>query len=319
MVPASTLMYGSIFWSVTRKPRASRSEPMDAEASPLPSDDTTPPVTKMYFVGTSPLLLGPEPMSNILDFGLAIVGLAVEPAVPEALEHFGDRGTAVDAELDHLLTAQDGSDAPRRVDPPRHRRAGRRSVAEPECGEVEVRALAQEPGPTSARRRRGEPRRQVIGALQTARGARERLTGEPEAAQDRRRDVERLVGEQRDQRDLESCDVEPALARPRCHPRQRAHTLASRAREAIARVEQAKDASHAEPAQGHVGTHVVEYALELGCDALAGDRGIGAQAQRQRLTRRRPRVVDEIQPGGIARAPEDTRRVVHERQRMQDA
>src|ERR1700752_2148034 len=60
MVPASTLMYGSSFWSVTRKPRASSSEPMEADASPLPSDDTTPPVTKMYFVGTSSLLPWPS-------------------------------------------------------------------------------------------------------------------------------------------------------------------------------------------------------------------------------------------------------------------
>src|SRR5712692_10525082 len=45
-------MYGSIFWHVTRKPRASRRHPIEAAASPLPSDDTTPPVTKMYFVAT---------------------------------------------------------------------------------------------------------------------------------------------------------------------------------------------------------------------------------------------------------------------------
>src|SRR5438093_12383170 len=46
------LMYGSIFWSVTRRPRASSSAPIDAAASPLPRDDTTPPVTKMYLGGT---------------------------------------------------------------------------------------------------------------------------------------------------------------------------------------------------------------------------------------------------------------------------
>jgi hypothetical protein len=32
------------------RPRASSSDPMDAAASPLPSDETTPPETKMYFV-----------------------------------------------------------------------------------------------------------------------------------------------------------------------------------------------------------------------------------------------------------------------------
>src|SRR5215813_6856682 len=53
-------MYGSIFCSVTRKPRASSSDPMEAAASPLPKDDTTPPVTKMNFVVTSrpPFLFG---------------------------------------------------------------------------------------------------------------------------------------------------------------------------------------------------------------------------------------------------------------------
>src|SRR4051812_46929121 len=34
----------------TRSPRFSSSAPMDADASPLPREDTTPPVTKMNFV-----------------------------------------------------------------------------------------------------------------------------------------------------------------------------------------------------------------------------------------------------------------------------
>src|SRR4029450_6823704 len=60
MVPGATLMYGSILTSVTRRPRASRSAPIDAEATPLPSDDTTPPVTKMNFV-FDPLFAMPTP------------------------------------------------------------------------------------------------------------------------------------------------------------------------------------------------------------------------------------------------------------------
>src|ERR1700735_430915 len=32
-----------------RRPRASSRQPIDAAAKPLPNDDTTPPVTKMYF------------------------------------------------------------------------------------------------------------------------------------------------------------------------------------------------------------------------------------------------------------------------------
>ena len=34
-------------------PRASSRQPMDAAAKPLPSEDTTPPVTKMYFADIS--------------------------------------------------------------------------------------------------------------------------------------------------------------------------------------------------------------------------------------------------------------------------
>src|SRR5690606_27896465 len=47
MVPGSTLMYGSSFIRVTLRPRASRMAASDAAAMPLPSEDTTPPVTKI--------------------------------------------------------------------------------------------------------------------------------------------------------------------------------------------------------------------------------------------------------------------------------
>ena len=47
MVPGSTLMYGSNFWMATERPRATSSCPIEAAAIPLPSEDTTPPVTKM--------------------------------------------------------------------------------------------------------------------------------------------------------------------------------------------------------------------------------------------------------------------------------
>ena len=43
-------MYGSILRIVTLRPRLSSSAPIEAEARPLPSDDTTPPVTKMNLV-----------------------------------------------------------------------------------------------------------------------------------------------------------------------------------------------------------------------------------------------------------------------------
>src|SRR3954471_19201830 len=52
MVPGSTLMYGSSFIIVTRRPRASRMAASEAEAMPFPSEDTTPPVTKIRGVMT---------------------------------------------------------------------------------------------------------------------------------------------------------------------------------------------------------------------------------------------------------------------------
>src|SRR5213594_346060 len=49
MVPGSTFRYGSNFIRLTVMPRLSSRHPIEAAASPLPSEDTTPPVTKMYF------------------------------------------------------------------------------------------------------------------------------------------------------------------------------------------------------------------------------------------------------------------------------
>jgi hypothetical protein len=45
------------------RPRASSNEPMEAEASPLPRDDTTPPDTKMNFV----FLEGPRDAAALID------------------------------------------------------------------------------------------------------------------------------------------------------------------------------------------------------------------------------------------------------------
>src|SRR5712692_10407352 len=49
IVPGSTFRYGSNFWSCTFSPRAFSSRPSDAATIPLPSAETTPPVTKTYF------------------------------------------------------------------------------------------------------------------------------------------------------------------------------------------------------------------------------------------------------------------------------
>src|SRR5688572_14396612 len=51
-------MYGSSFCIRTRKPRRSRSMPIDALVSPLPRELTTPPVTKMCLVILNTFLAG---------------------------------------------------------------------------------------------------------------------------------------------------------------------------------------------------------------------------------------------------------------------
>src|SRR3989304_6650381 len=62
MVPGSTLMYGSNLRRVTLRPRLSRRYPMDAAANPLPREDRTPPVTKIYFVIAPPPLRTTHPL-----------------------------------------------------------------------------------------------------------------------------------------------------------------------------------------------------------------------------------------------------------------
>src|SRR6184192_961590 len=49
MVPGSTFRYGSHFCRVTLKLRLSRRQPIEEAATPFPSEETTPPVTKIYF------------------------------------------------------------------------------------------------------------------------------------------------------------------------------------------------------------------------------------------------------------------------------
>src|SRR5690348_4706264 len=56
MVPGSTLIYGSSFCMRTRRPRFSSNRPIAAAVSPLPSELTTPPVTKMCLVMTPQVL-----------------------------------------------------------------------------------------------------------------------------------------------------------------------------------------------------------------------------------------------------------------------
>src|SRR5215813_12694586 len=97
-------MYGSIFCSVTRKPRASSSAPIEAAARPLPRDDTTPPVTKMYFGASSSSFQ--DPLSDVLFFHGAAGQASVEPRVAQLRQDTRDRRAARDTERDDIVAAQ---------------------------------------------------------------------------------------------------------------------------------------------------------------------------------------------------------------------
>src|SRR5438067_8224218 len=58
IVPGSTFRYGSNFWQATLRPRLSSRHPMLAAAIPFPSEETTPPVTKMNLAMLNPLKNG---------------------------------------------------------------------------------------------------------------------------------------------------------------------------------------------------------------------------------------------------------------------
>src|SRR5215210_1017403 len=79
MVPGSTLMYGSNFWSTTLKPRLLSNIPSAAALVPLPMDDTTPPVTKIYLVS---LIYTPKERTSATPLPSLLVGKGEEqPAV----------------------------------------------------------------------------------------------------------------------------------------------------------------------------------------------------------------------------------------------
>src|SRR5438552_19045009 len=108
-------MYGSIFCSVTRKPRASRSDPIEAAARPLPNDDTTPPVTKMYFVATS--ASSRRPVSDLCDLHRAVRDASVKTPVPQLGQHPRDCRPARAPER-HALVAGDPRGRPGAAEDP---------------------------------------------------------------------------------------------------------------------------------------------------------------------------------------------------------
>src|SRR5215470_19569395 len=77
MVPGSTFRYGSNFIRLTLSPRLSSRHPIEAAARPLPKEDTTPPVTKMYLAD----------IASSLNFGLeSCAGWRAQSIMPEKAE-----------------------------------------------------------------------------------------------------------------------------------------------------------------------------------------------------------------------------------------
>src|SRR3954471_4742581 len=94
-------MYGSNFCMVTLSPRSTSRRPSEAAAMPLPSEDTTPPVTKMYLVALVPVIspvLGKRasglPPVEDLPLYLPRVTPAQSAAPPRCLYHCEARAAA---------------------------------------------------------------------------------------------------------------------------------------------------------------------------------------------------------------------------------
>src|SRR5690554_1448612 len=69
-------MYGSSFIIVTRRPRVSRIAASEAAAMPLPSEDTTPPVTKTRGVtGLGDVMGSRHPLESPILQGCVLVRL----------------------------------------------------------------------------------------------------------------------------------------------------------------------------------------------------------------------------------------------------
>src|ERR1700691_5064553 len=85
MVPGSTFRYGSNFCSETVRPRLSRRQPIEAAEMPLPSEETTPPVTKINLLG-APEVLG-IPHSGFIDRGLSRAGHLKRRLLAGAQQH----------------------------------------------------------------------------------------------------------------------------------------------------------------------------------------------------------------------------------------
>src|SRR5438270_13953278 len=91
-------MYGSSLMQVTLRPRASRRQPIEDAASPLPRLETTPPVTKMYLGIVSLFLCWLQPfflLARLVAFALLLF-VVVEARLQILLHLDGFRRLRVD-------------------------------------------------------------------------------------------------------------------------------------------------------------------------------------------------------------------------------
>src|SRR3989442_10215141 len=196
-------MYGSIFCSVMRKPRASRSDPIEAAARPLPNDDTTPPVTKMYFVATS--ASSRHPVSDLGDLHRAVRDASVQTPVPQLGEHPRDCRPARDPECHDLVA---GERDERAVEPevPVEDGACAAIAHEPEPREHHGCLLAEyaRAGARSVRIAQPHDERAPLGEGVTE--TRERLARERQSLERHRRDRLRLVASEGQRAELDRLD-----------------------------------------------------------------------------------------------------------------
>src|SRR5437879_2934940 len=253
---------------------------MEAAARPLPREETTPPVTKMYFVATSTVLslgrvqplLGPLPHQRRLVRSRARP--VVEPRVPKPAEHEPDRRPPRHAQRDQLLAAERapnlGGAAEVPVEPGPHPAA----PTEPRPCELDRRAVAQQRRPAArggpghggqppAEERPGPPRPEQPG---------ERLAGKAEAPEAGGGDLGRLVAHDRERRQLGRRRREAAPAEPVEGPGEPRKPGAGDAREPEPRIEEPEGARRAQAREGRRRRRGVQHALDLGGDARARAR-----------------------------------------------
>src|SRR3990172_2898510 len=216
MVPASTLMYGSIFWRVTRNPRASRSAPMEAAAIPLPREETTPPVTKMILIGTSSSFRGAEPLARQRPFLFPGRRCPVEPAVAEAIQEVPDPRAARRAQGEQVVSGQERMHRPRLDEEPLDLAARDGAAREPGPGQALERAASHQ-GRAGAGRRAPLARERFVErrpVTERRREARQRLPRQGQPLQAALRDLPGRVSEERQEPQRERVEGDGVAPQP---------------------------------------------------------------------------------------------------------